>query len=106
MNYEVVVSCAVTGAGDTTGRNPHVPVTPKEVADAAIQAAQAGAAIAHIHVRDPETGHSSRDPKLFKEVVDRVRDSGIDIVINLTAGMGGDWYPLKKIPQCQGRGLI
>ena len=63
MNYEVVVSCAVTGAGDTTGRSPHVPVTPKEVADAAIQAAQAGAAIAHIHVRDPETGRGSRNPK-------------------------------------------
>ena len=96
MNYEVVVSCAVTGAGDTTGRSPHVPVTPKEVADAAIQAAQAGAAIAHIHVRDPETGQGSRDPKLFKEVVDRVRDSGADIVINLTAGMGGDWVPSEK----------
>ena len=104
MNYEVVVSCAVTGAGDTTGRSPHVPVTPKEVADAAIQAAQAGAAIAHIHVRDPETGRGSRNPKLFKEVVDRVRDSGIDIVINLTAGMGGDWVPSEKDPAMPGPG--
>ena len=67
MNYEVVVSCAVTGAGDTTGRSPNVPVTPKEVAESAIEAAKAGAAIAHIHVRDPETGRGSRDPKLFKE---------------------------------------
>ena len=65
MNYEVVVSCAVTGAGDTTGKSPHVPVTPKEIANAAIEAAKAGAAIAHIHVRDPETGKGSRDPKLF-----------------------------------------
>ena len=104
MNYEVVVSCAVTGAGDTTGRSPHVPVTPKEVADAAIQAAQAGAAIAHIHVRDPETGQGSRDPKLFKEVVDRVRDSGTDVVINLTAGMGGDWVPSEQDPAMPGLG--
>jgi uncharacterized protein (DUF849 family) len=104
MNYEVVVSCAVTGAGDTTGRSPHVPVTPTEVADAAIQAAQAGAALAHIHVRDPETGQGSRDPKLFNEVVNRVRDSGTDVVINLTAGMGGDWVPSEQDPAMPGLG--
>jgi uncharacterized protein (DUF849 family) len=90
MNYEVFVTCAVTGAGDTTGKSDKVPVTPKQIADSAIEAAKAGAAIAHIHVRDPETGKGSRDPKLFKEVVDRVRDSGTDVVLNLTAGMGGD----------------
>ena len=104
MNYDVVVTCAVTGAGDTTGRSPHVPVTPKEIADAAIEAAKAGAAIAHIHVRDPETGKGSRDPKLFKEVVDRVRDSGTDVVINLTAGMGGDWVPDAANPAMPGPG--
>lgn len=104
MNHEVVVTCAVTGAGDTTGRSPHVPVTPKEVADAAIAAARAGAAIAHIHVRDPETGKASRDPKLFKEVVDRVRDSDTDVVINLTAGMGGDWVPDADNPAMPGPG--
>ena len=87
MNYDVIVTCAVTGAGDTTNRSEHVPVTPKQIANAAIQAAKAGAAVAHIHVRDPETGKGSRDPKLFKEVVDRVRDSDTDVVINLTAGM-------------------
>ena len=104
MNYEVVVSCAVTGAGDTTGKSPHVPVTPKEIANAAIEAAKAGAAIAHIHVRDPETGKGSRDPKLFKEVVDRVRDSNTDVIINLTAGMGGDWVPDKNDPTMPGVG--
>ncbi|WP_394689519.1 3-keto-5-aminohexanoate cleavage protein [Hoeflea sp.] len=104
MNHEVVVTCAVTGAGDTTGRSPHVPVTPKEIADAAISAAKAGAAIAHIHVRDPETGKASRDPKLFKEVVDRVRDSDTDVVINLTAGMGGDWVPDANNPAMPGPG--
>jgi uncharacterized protein (DUF849 family) len=104
MNYDVVVTCAVTGAGDTTGRSPHVPVTPKEVADAAIEAAKAGAAIAHIHVRDPETGKGSRDPKLFKEVVDRIRDSDTDVVINLTAGMGGDWVQDAENPAMPGPG--
>lgn len=104
MNFDVVVTCAVTGAGDTTGRSPHVPVTPKEVAEAVIEAAKAGAAVAHIHVRDPETGQGSRDPKLFKEVVDRVRDSNTDVVINLTAGMGGDWIPDAKDPSMPGPG--
>lgn len=104
MNYDVVVTCAVTGAGDTTSRNPHVPITPEQIADAAIEAANAGAAIAHIHVRDPETGQGSRDPKLFKEVVDRVRDSGTDVVINLTAGMGGDWFPDAENPAMPGPG--
>lgn len=104
MNFEVVVTCAVTGAGDTVGRNPHVPVTPKEVAEAAIEAAKAGAAVAHLHVRDPETGLASRDPKLFKEAVDRVRDSGTDVVLNLTAGMGGDWIPDAQNPAMPGPG--
>ena len=104
MNYDVVVTCAVTGAGDTTGKSPHVPVTPKDIAAAALEAAKAGAAIAHIHVRDPETGKGSRDPKLFKEVVDRVRDSGTDVVINLTAGMGGDWVPSDEDPAMPGPG--
>ena len=104
MNYDVVVTCAVTGAGDTKGKSPHVPITPKDIAAAAIEAAKAGAAIVHIHVRDPETGKGSRDPKLFKEVVDRVRDSETDVVINLTAGMGGDWVPSQEDPAMPGPG--
>lgn len=90
MNWEVFITCAVTGSGDTADKSDKVPVTPKEIADAAIEAAKAGAAIAHCHVRNPETGAPSRDPKLFKEVVDRIRDSDTDVIINLTAGMGGD----------------
>ncbi|MGR3716262.1 MAG: 3-keto-5-aminohexanoate cleavage protein [Thermohalobaculum sp.] len=104
MNYDVIVTCAVTGAGDTVGRHPGVPVTPAQIADAAIEAAKAGAAVAHIHVRDPETGKGSRDPELFKEVVDRVRSSGTDVVINLTAGMGGDWVPSADDPAMPGPG--
>ncbi len=104
MNYEVIVSCAVTGAGDTVGKSPLIPVTPEEVANAAIEAAKAGAAIAHIHVRDPETGKGSRDPELFKEAVDRIRSSDTDVVINLTSGMGGDWTPSDDDPSMPGPG--
>ena len=91
MNTEVVITCAVTGAADTAGRHAGVPVTPKQIADAALEAARAGAAIAHCHVRDPATGKGARDPALYREVVERIRASDIDVVINLTAGMGGDF---------------
>lgn len=90
MNWDVFITCAVTGAAESVDKSEHVPVTPKEIAAAAIEAARAGAAIAHIHVRDPETGLGSRDPELFREVVERVREADTDVVINLTAGMGGD----------------
>lgn len=104
MNYEVIVTCAVTGAGDTTDKSPHVPVTPEQIAESAIKAAKAGAAIVHLHVRDPATGAGSRDPALFKEAVRLVRDSDTDVVINLTAGMGGDWVPDPENPSMPGPG--
>ncbi len=91
MNREVIITCAVTGAGDTVDKHPAIPVTPQQIAEAAIEAAGAGAAIAHIHVRDPATGKGSRDTALYREVVARIRDSGTDVVLNLTAGMGGDF---------------
>ena len=90
MNYETFITCAVTGSGETADKHPDLPITPKQIAEASIEAANAGAAIAHIHVRDPETGIGSRDPALYREVVERIRDSGVDVIINLTAGMGGD----------------
>lgn len=90
MNWEAFVTCAITGAGDTTGRSGLVPVTPEQIADSAIGAARAGAAVVHIHVRDPHTGKGARDPKLFRDVVERIRGSGVNVVLNLTAGMGGD----------------
>ncbi|HLH49150.1 MAG TPA: 3-keto-5-aminohexanoate cleavage protein [Roseiarcus sp.] len=90
MNQDVFITCAVTGAGDTVGRHPGVPVTPRQIAEAAIEAAKAGAAIAHIHVRDPQTGKAARRVELYREVVERIRASDTDVVINLTAGMGGD----------------
>ncbi len=90
MRWDVFITCAVTGAGDTTGKSDKVPITPQQIAGSAIEAAQAGAAIVHIHVRDPATGKGARDPKLYAEVVDRIRSSGTDVIVNLTAGMGGD----------------
>jgi uncharacterized protein (DUF849 family) len=86
---KIAITCALTGAGDTVGRSPHVPVTPQQIAADAIAAAKAGAAIVHIHVRDPETGIGARDPALFRETVEIVRNSGTDVILNLTAGMGG-----------------
>tara|TARA_R110000851_G_scaffold71332_4_gene158791 strand:- start:792 stop:1706 length:915 start_codon:yes stop_codon:yes gene_type:complete len=90
MNREVFITCAVTGSGATQDKSPHVPRSPKDIAESAIAAAKAGAAVVHCHVRDPETGAPSRDPKLFRELTDRIRDSATDVVLNLTAGMGGD----------------
>lgn len=90
MNREVFITCAVTGSGATQDRSPHVPRSPKQIADAAIGAARAGAAIVHCHVRDPDTGAPSRRVELYREVTERIRDSETDVVLNLTAGMGGD----------------
>ncbi len=104
MNREVIVTCAVTGAGDTVGKHPGVPVTPAQIADAALEATRAGAAVAHIHVRDPATGKAARDPALYREVVERVRASGTDVILNLTAGMGGDFVPDAAEPWRGGPG--
>ncbi|MCP4873854.1 MAG: 3-keto-5-aminohexanoate cleavage protein [Gammaproteobacteria bacterium] len=104
MNQDVIITCAITGAGDTTSRSNLVPITPRQVADAAIEAARAGAAVVHVHVRDPQTGQGSRDPALFKEAVEMIRDSGVDMIINLTAGMGGDWVPSEEDPSLPGPG--
>ncbi|MFL5964011.1 MAG: 3-keto-5-aminohexanoate cleavage protein [Gaiellaceae bacterium] len=90
MNWEVFITCAVTGVGDTAARSDRVPVTAEEIAASAVEAAEAGAAVVHIHVRDPADGTGSRDPALYRDVVERIRSSDTDVVINLTAGMGGD----------------
>jgi uncharacterized protein (DUF849 family) len=90
VNHEVFITCAVTGAGETAGRSDLVPVMPEAIADSAIEAARAGAAVAHIHVRDRQTGAGSRDVQLYREAVDRIRAADVDVVLNLTAGMGGD----------------
>jgi len=89
MTRKVMLTCAVTGAGSTTRKHPGVPVTPPQIATACIEAARAGATAVHIHVRDPATGEGGRDPAHFREVVARIRDSSVDVVLNLTCGMGG-----------------
>jgi uncharacterized protein (DUF849 family) len=90
VNTEAFITCALTGAGDTTARSCNVPVAPEDIARDAVAAARAGAAVVHIHVRDPATGQGSRDLELYRRVVDTIRGSGVDVVINLTSGMGGD----------------
>ena len=104
MNTDVVVSCAITGAGDTVDKHPAIPVTPEQIANSAIEAADAGAAIVHLHVRDPETGKGSRDINLFKETVELVRNSGRNVLINLTAGMGGDLVVDDENPEVPAEG--
>jgi uncharacterized protein (DUF849 family) len=90
MNRNVFITCAVTGSGGSQDKSPHVPRSPEQIANSAIDAAKAGAAIVHCHVRDPETGAPRRDVALYREVTERIRDADIDVVLNLTAGMGGD----------------
>jgi 3-dehydrocarnitine:acetyl-CoA trimethylamine transferase len=90
MISKVFITCAVTGSADTVERSPHVPVTTEQIADSGIDAVRAGAAVLHIHVRDPETGQASRDPALYRAVVERIRESDVDPVLNLTAGMGSE----------------
>jgi len=113
MNREVILTCAVTGGGDTTGKSDKVPVTPEQIAAAAIEAAKAGASVAHCHVRDPETGQNAFRTELFREVVERIRESDTDVVINLTGGNGGgividdekpyDWQEGSDLTTPEGR---
>jgi uncharacterized protein (DUF849 family) len=92
ISSAVFITCALTGSGDSVKKSPHVPVTPTQIADAALEAHSAGAAIVHIHVRNPATGAPSRDPALYREVCERIRNRNEDVILNLTAGMGGDLY--------------
>ena len=109
MNREVFITCAVTGSGGTQDKSPEVPRSPEQIANSAIEAAKAGAAVVHCHVRDPETGAPARDPALYRELTERVRDSATDCVLNLTAGMGGDIImgsPDAPLPLGNGTDLI
>ncbi|SDQ90064.1 Uncharacterized conserved protein, DUF849 family [Virgibacillus subterraneus] len=104
MNKKVMLTAAVTGAGDTTSKSSHVPVTPKEIAEAAIESAKAGATVAHIHARDPETGGISHQVDHYREIVDRIRESETDVIINITSGGGGDFIPSLDTPAAGGDG--
>jgi uncharacterized protein (DUF849 family) len=104
MNYEVILTCAVTGSSDAISKHPDLPVTPEEIARASIEAARAGAAVAHIHVRDPQTGGACRDLDLYVETARLIRSSGVDVILNITTGMGGDWVPDENDPAVGGPG--
>ena len=104
MQRKVMISCAVTGSADTPGRNPAVPVTPQQIAQSAIDAAKAGAAIVHVHVRDLQTTRPSMELALYREVVERIRDSETDVLINLTTGPGARFVPGKEDPEKPGPG--
>ncbi|SDC21376.1 Uncharacterized conserved protein, DUF849 family [Pelagirhabdus alkalitolerans] len=104
MTKKVMLTAAVTGAGDTTNKNPNVPVTPKEIAESAIESAKAGATVVHVHARDPKTKGVSHDVDHYREIVDRIRDSKTDAVINITSGGGGDFIPSLDTPAAGGNG--
>ena len=104
MSQEVIVSCAVTGGHANFHKHPDYPITPAQIAESCLEAREAGAAIAHIHVRDPETGHRSGDPALFREVVARIRDAGSDVLINLTTSEGARFVPGEEDPKTGGPG--
>ncbi|MEM1343830.1 MAG: 3-keto-5-aminohexanoate cleavage protein [Pseudomonadota bacterium] len=109
MNREVFITCALTGSGGTQDKSRHVPRSPKEIAESAVAAAKAGAAVVHAHVRDPETGAPARDLALYREVTERVREAEVDMVLNLTAGMGGDLVfggPEAPLPLQAGTDMI
>ncbi|MEM7318611.1 MAG: 3-keto-5-aminohexanoate cleavage protein [Pseudomonadota bacterium] len=109
MNQEVFITCAITGSGGTQDRSPHVPRSPQQIAESAIAAAKAGAAVVHCHVRDPQTGVPSRDLALYREVTERVRAAEVDMVLNLTAGMGGDMVfggVEQPLPTIQGTDMV
>ena len=104
MKRKYILTCAVTGNITTPEQTPHLPITPEQIANAAIEAAKAGAAVAHIHVRDPATGRPSMSLDLYRDVVDRIRSSDTDIVINLTTGPGGRFVPDRDNPRIAAAG--
>ena len=104
MNTDVIVTCAVTGGGDTVGKHPAIPVTAEQISGAVAEAASAGATICHVHARDPATGKNSRDPAHFREIVARIREQNVDVVLNLTGGNGGEWVPSDEDPNVGGPG--
>jgi len=89
MNSDVIITCAITGDDTKVTKSPHCPITPEQIAASAVDAARAGAAIVHIHVRDPDSGAFSMATRHYREVVKRIRESKVDVLVNLTCGMGG-----------------
>lgn len=104
MKQKVLLTAAVTGAGDTTSKSRYVPITPKEIAESAIESAKAGATVAHVHARDPKTGGISHDLAHYREIIERIREAETDVIINITSGGGGDFIPNLAAPETGGEG--
>ena len=104
MSNDVIITCAVTGSHQNFQKHPDYPIAPKQIAASCLEARQAGAAIVHVHVRDPETGAPAGDTELYREVVERIRDTGSDVLINLTTGFGGRFSPSEDDPRRAGPG--
>ncbi|MBT2569914.1 3-keto-5-aminohexanoate cleavage protein [Planococcus sp. ISL-110] len=104
MTRKVLLTAAVTGAGDTAAKNQYVPVTPKEIAASAIESAKAGATVAHVHARNPQTGGISHSLDHYREIIERIRESETDVIINITSGGGGDFIPNLSNPSMGGEG--
>ena len=104
MAAKTIVTCALTGGFDTVGKNPAVPVSPEQIAQSALDAANAGAAIVHIHVRDPKTGKPSMALELYEETVQRIRAGNRDVILNLTTGAGGRFIPGADEPRIAAEG--
>ncbi len=103
-HQKVIITCAITGNLTRPEQSPHLPITPQQIADSALEAAEAGAAIAHIHVRDPETGRPSMSIDLYRDVMDRIRAKNPRLIINLTTGPGGRFVPSEEDPKIAGPG--
>src|SRR6202046_3298654 len=101
---QVIITCAITGNITRPDQSPHLPITPQQIADSALEAAEAGASIAHIHVRDPETGRPSMSIDLYRDVMDRIRKRNPKLIINLTTGPGGRFVPSEEDPKVAGPG--
>ena len=99
MSRPVIVTCAVTGSAPTFQKHPNIPITPAQIAEQSVAAARAGDAMGHIHDRDPENGKAVGHTHLYSEVVDRIRASGVDVIVNLTGGYGGRYVPGADNPR-------
>jgi 3-dehydrocarnitine:acetyl-CoA trimethylamine transferase len=103
-NHKTFLTCAITGNITKPEQSPYLPITPQQIADSALEAAEAGAAVAHIHVRDPATGRPSMEIDLYRDVMDRIRAKNRDLIINLTTGPGGRFVPSEQDPKISGPG--
>jgi len=104
INPKTFITCAITGNITKPEQSPYLPITPQQIAESALEAADAGAAVAHIHVRDPATGRPSMEIDYYRDVMDRIRARNRELIINLTTGPGGRFVPSEHDPKVAGPG--